>query len=196
MALRLVEWPTEQSLGHSSSIHNNMQSVYEGTFMSWTILSICISNTFTSVSIQVQKLQYYPSWMSIRRGRTPRQIRCSDWLLQPRQSSGEVFCNLTLSPSCRQSSLWSSAPGSLGNIFLLVSKEAEAAAAWEEFSTAGSVLHCSKGYFLLLVFFRKNKKMTHFNKGPAYGLSAEVRSKVSVEVLSLSMCLKEGKYSK
>lgn len=25
-----------------------------------------------------------------------------------------------------------------------------------------------------------NKKMTHFNKGPSYGLSAEVRSKVSI----------------
>lgn len=33
--------------------------------------------------------------------------------------------------------------------------------------------------------------MTHFNKGPAYGLSAEVRSKVSVAVL-LSVCFRDG----
>ena len=121
----------------------------------------------------------------VRRGR--EYPRCSDWLFGSvnrlttflfavRESvcpagweSVVLFCpvrSLGILPFCR--------PGCL-----------RAAACCKECS-----LRCaasSRGY--PPGFTCKNDKMTHFNKGPAYGLSAEVRSKVSVRVMPVAVCL-------
>lgn len=137
--------------------------------LSWTI-SICISNTVSS------HLHYYSRsktayLKSISRGGVTLRLLWLD-VVATSTISRLFFCNLSLSYRWWSESLLLN----IRNTSLLVAE----ATAWKVFPP-----HCSSvtTYIVaedLFGFTFKSKKMTHFNKGPAYGLSAEVRSKVSV----------------
>lgn len=113
---------------------------------------------------------------------------CSDWLLRLHQPFDDMFFAVWACPADGGVSLWYS----LAEYFppRLAVSGAEATAAWKDSAPLSPLHRRSQQSF---GFTCKNEKMAHFNKGPAYGLSAEVRSKVSFPVLSVPLCLR-GKH--
>lgn len=102
---------------------------------------------------------------SILRGRYQKQMVLSDWLICTRHYLPFFF--LLLTPYCfplRTFSVCSSC-----GIFECMWVDAVCFTLWIFFFWGLS----------FWVFTYVTRKMTHFNKGPSYGLSAEVRSKVS-----------------